>query len=144
MPARQRRHIIEQLETRRMLTAEINGGNGDDTFVITVGDDNAISLIFNGVPEPVSPSPDGIMEVHGLGGNDTISLLNTGTLHWFLFGEFGNDRFNIGNGHLAGDIRRDVQIAEAAGTGNDTTVINDLLGGGTTYYTDRDSIQLLS
>src|SRR4029078_8735139 len=132
---------IEHLEPRCLLTSEINCGAGDDSFVITVGDGNAINLIFNGVPQSVPPSPDGIMEVHGLGGNDTISLLNTGTLHWFLFGEFGNDRVNVGNGDLAHDIRRDVQIAEAAGTGNDTTVINDLFGGGTTYYTDRDSIQ---
>jgi hypothetical protein len=137
-------YATERLEPRCLLSAGINGGSGDDTFVITVGDGNAINLIFNGVPQAVPPAGDGIMEVHGLGGNDTISLLNTGTLDWFLFGGFGDDHFNVGNGNLKSNILRDVSIDDAAGTGNDTATINDQFGGGTVYGTDRDSIQILS
>ncbi len=136
--------MIEAMEPRRLLAAIINGTAGDDTFIISVGGDNSISLTLNGVPGGVAAPGDGLVEVHGLGGNDSITLLNTGENRFFLFGGLGDDAYIVGNGDLKANILRDVQMIDPAGQGNDTVVVNDLFGGGTSYRTDADSVTIFS
>lgn len=120
-PTRWVRYAIERLEPRCLLTGIINGTADDDTFIISVeSPGNTINLLFNGVPQTITPPADGDVEVHGVGGDDTIVLQNTNTLRFFLFGELGNDHFVVGNGQLATDVRRDVLIIGPAFAGNDT------------------------
>lgn len=138
------RRMIDLLEPRRLLAAIINGTAGDDTIIISVGGDNSISVTLNGAPGGVAAPGDGMVEVNGLDGNDSITLLNTGLNTFFLFGGLGDDAFFVGNGDLKGDVLRDVQMIDPAGQGNDTAVVNDLFGGGTGYFTDSDSLTILS
>ncbi len=129
--------LIDSLEPRRLLAAVINGTNSDDTFIITVESNNSISLLFNGVPQSIAAPGDGIAEVNGLGGNDSILLQNTGTLSWEVSGNSGNDSYTIGRGNLAADIRRFVNIQDSGATaGSNTFLINDTSGVGTDYQFD--------
>ena len=136
--------MIDALESRRLLAAVINGTNGDDTFVISVGAGNTISLTFNGGLQSIPAPADGNVEVHGLDGNDDLTLLNTGALQFFLHGEQGDDDFVIGNGNLLANVLTDVRIIEPSGAGNDTCTINDLNGGGLSWIADGDSFSFLS
>ena len=72
--------MIDALEPRRMLSAVINGSAGDDTFIVSVNGNNTINLLFNGVPDTVAAPGVGRGDINGLWGNDTIVLLNSGTI----------------------------------------------------------------
>lgn len=135
---------IDALEPRRLLAAVINGTNGDDTILISVGADDSLSVTINGAPGGVAAPGDGVVEVNGLDGNDSITLLNTGMNTLFLAGGPGSDSYFVGNGNLKGDILRNVQLIDPAGQGDDTVVVNDTFGGGTSYLTDSDSVTIVS
>jgi hypothetical protein len=136
--------MIDSLEPRRLLASTVKGTSGNDAVIITVGAGNAISLTLNGVIQSVATPGDGVVEVHGLNGNDDITLLSNGTLHFFLFGEQGDDDFIVGNGNLTNDIKADVNIIEPSGAGNDTCQINNLNGAGLSWRTDGSSVSFLS
>ena len=99
-----RRAMIDALEPRRLLTGFVLGTDNADSFVISVGSGNQIDLIYNGQHETVNPSSDGVMEVDGFGGNDTITLINTGTLTWKLVGGAGDDTYTVGGGNIDSTI----------------------------------------
>ena len=133
--------LIDRLEPRRLLAAVINGTNGDDTFVVSVDGDNNINLIFNGQPQTIGAPGDGFAEINGLGGDDSITLLNTGGLFWDLSGGEGNDHHVVGSGNIAVDITRNLNIQTGGdATGINTIVVNNTTGSNLLY--DIDGIQL--
>jgi Ca2+-binding RTX toxin-like protein len=104
------KNLVETLESRTLRSASlvgetllVNGTTGNDTIVLTVVNGNDINVKLNGADQgtfdvhTTGPDPDDI-EVHGLAGNDTITLDQTIKLHSFVYGEAGNDTINGGGG----------------------------------------------
>ena len=138
---------IQSLEPRRLFSFDITGTAGDDTFIISVADDHVIHLNFNGGIEIVKRSDEEFINVLGFGGNDTIWLQNTGRLKFSLFGHGGSDKYTVGSGDLAHDIRRDVSVQEADGPnlgGLDTLLIDDSVSPKSTYTIDGSQVSMLS
>jgi hypothetical protein len=92
------RATCETLETRRMfVTYQVTGTNGDNAISISINGNSIISAV-DGVSDSASDIVNNNIEISGMGGNDIISITETGNNTVVVFGGNGNDTINIGNG----------------------------------------------
>ena len=121
---KQNRQITcEPLEDRRMfVTYQVTGTSADDAISISIDEaNNRIISAVNGVSDSASDLINNNIQIDGLGGNDTISITETGSNTVVVNGGTGNDTINVGNGaNNLDSIQSSVTIN---GDGNTDTVI---------------------
>jgi hypothetical protein len=158
--ARRLKHLVEQLEQRRLLSASLErldadgrpvepldppavvegtptlaivGFAGADTIFVSVSGGN-ISYTINGVAFSDDDSLYSQINVNGLGGGDTITLASTGDNVVNLVGDSGNDTITVGGpGTDLGLISSNVFVF--GGFDTDTVIFDDSAFTGSSGYT---------
>ncbi len=121
----------ESMEPRLLLIAyTVTGTNNNDSISLSISGNSIISVV-NGVSDSGSDIINNEIEIFGLGGDDIVSIIETGANTVTINGGTGNDTINIGNG--TNDLDNiDGNIA-VNGDGNTDTLIlfnqNDANGG---------------
>src|SRR5205809_5022789 len=123
--------LIEALEIRRMfVTYQVDGSSGADSISISISGNSIISVV-NGVSDSASDIINNNIEINAMGGNDTISIIETGANTVVVNASDGNDTINITPGTKDLD-NIDDNITVDGGAGSDTVVWfnqNDTSGG---------------
>jgi parallel beta-helix repeat protein len=137
----------------RLTVLAVYGTNGNDVISITLSGAQRFIVTINGVKSgPFQPT--GKLIVHGLAGNDRITVDPRITRTAYLYGDEGNDQLFGGRGHdallggagddlLYGGLGRDLLIGGAGSDflwGSNLLPVADggnLLIGGTTSYDDN-------
>jgi hypothetical protein len=94
--------IVEQLEPRRLLAAEVLGTAGDDSIIVEQLGPNLVVRV-NGVPTLVDSAMEDEVIVRGQQGNDEILVISRGDFDLQIFGGAGDNTVRIGDGRL-GDL----------------------------------------
>src|SRR5947207_7515388 len=79
------------------VTYQVDGSSGADSISVSISGNSIISVV-NGVSDSASDIINNNIEINGLGGNDTVSIIETGNNTVVVNGGSGNDTTNIGNG----------------------------------------------
>jgi hypothetical protein len=131
-----RRHAVsraacEPLENRRMLFA-VDGTSGPDSISLGISG-NDIIFVVNGVSDSRSDLLHSQVEINGLGGADTITIVQTGNNQVTVNGGDGNDTINIALGtHDLDSIEDNVTVNGDANTDR-TNVFDDSETGNVNY-----------
>lgn len=112
----------ESLENRRMfITYQVDGTSGNDSISISISGNSIISVV-NGASDSGSDIINNNIEINGLGGNDTITIVETGANTVVVNAGSGNDTVNVGTGDL--DVIDDT-VTVNGDTGTDVVNFND-------------------
>jgi hypothetical protein len=88
----------QALESRLLFIGfSVDGTSGADTFSVGISG-NDILFVLNGVSDTRSDFIYNEVTFNGLGGNDVVSIINTGDNHVIINGGSGGDSINAGNG----------------------------------------------
>ena len=121
--------VLEQLEQRTMLMADVWGTSGDDTIAITAIDDlpyGDVQITVNGTPREELGAGWEYVNVYGYDGNDTITLGPGVDMHVYIDAGGGADSVEVDPGN-------DYGATLLGGAGNDTLVggsAGDSIDGG--------------
>src|SRR3954466_7613854 len=91
---------VEALENRRMfVTYQVTGTSAADAISISIDEANGkIISAVNGVSDSASDFLNNNIEINGLGGNDTITITETGDNTVVVNAGAGNDTINLALG----------------------------------------------
>lgn len=118
------RRVCEPLETRLMyITYQVDGTSAADSISISISGNSIISVV-NGVSDSGSDIINNTIEINGLGGNDTISITETGSNTVIVNGGNGDDTINVGNGANNLDVV-DGQVSINGDAGEDHAIFHD-------------------
>jgi len=135
------RVACESLETRRMFVSfSIDGTSGPDSISISING-NDILYAVNGVSDSRSDTIFNAVEINGSGGDDTITIVETGANEITVNAGSGDDTINVALG--ANDLDAIDDFIFVNGDGNsDTLKLFDQSEAGSVNYTFTNGNQV--
>ena len=137
-------YVSEPLEKRVLLSLTIFGTPGDDTIILAVSGNiisgHTIHATVNGVTTDYNDNNN--LFINCGDGNDQVQVHTLGGENLEVDAGHGDDTLTVGLGDFTSDINGTIAFASSAldNGGNDSLIIDDSFGEGTTYDVDTQMV----